>query len=277
MTGSSATFTWAYDFQSNGGNELDDLAMSLCPDVLSHFVSATPSGQAFVNNVPQGHPGFGPGIRFQTSAASGTLTVVFDQAFPPDGSIRLQSHSGDGNDGDAITTAAGPGTCAPTTTTTLAPTTTTTLAPTTTTTLAPTTTTTLAPTTTTTLAPTTTTTVAPTTTSTTLVSVTTTSVGQTTTSKPPATTTTGRQGIAATGGQATTTTLAPATTTTVAPVSADTTTSVAVLASRQGTATPSPRLAKTGVNGAPLVAFGLIAVALGGALLAGGMLERDRD
>ena len=45
LTGSSATFTWAYDLQSNGGNELDDLAMSLCPDVLSHFVSATPSGR----------------------------------------------------------------------------------------------------------------------------------------------------------------------------------------------------------------------------------------
>ena len=182
LSGSNATFTWSYQFNANGGHELSNIAISFCEtDFLAHVVSASPSGEIFTSgDVPGGHPGFGPGIKFDTTAVSGTLTVIFDQAYPATGTMQVQSHSGDGADGDLVTTAVGPGDCETvpsttpgSTTTTVAPTTTTvaptttTVAPTTTT-VAPTTTTVLAttttlPATTTTAPPTTTSTVAPTT------------------------------------------------------------------------------------------------------------------
>lgn len=172
LSGTSATFTWSYQFNANGGHDLSNIAIAFCTtDFLGHVVSATPSGETFTSgDVPGGHTGFGPGIKFATTAVSGTLTVVFDQAYPATGTMSIQSHSGDGDAGDLVTTAVGPGDCGAVPSTTPGSTTTTTVAPTTTTTVAPTTTT-VAPTTTTvpattTTVPATTTTASPTTTST---------------------------------------------------------------------------------------------------------------
>jgi hypothetical protein len=158
LSGTATTFTWSYDFHENGGHELSNIAISFCStDILSHVVSASPAGKTFlVGDVPGGHKGFGPGVKFGTTAVSGTLTVVFDQPYPAAGIMSIQSHSGDGHIGDLVTTAGGPGTCAQQgTTTTVAPTTTT--VPVTTTTVAATTTTTVPVTTTTAPAVTTTT------------------------------------------------------------------------------------------------------------------------
>ena len=183
LSGSSTTFTWSYEFHSNGGHELSNIAIALCStDLLPVVVSASPAGEVFlVGDVPGGHTGFGPGIKFATTAVSGTLTLEFSQPQSAGGLIRVQSHSGDGQAGDQVTTAAGPGSCNPAvTTTTVAPATTTTLAPATTTTVAPATTTTLAPATTTSTPASTTTSVAANRLSTT----TTTVAAQTTTSVP---------------------------------------------------------------------------------------------
>jgi hypothetical protein len=262
---SSTTFTWSYQFNDNGGHELSNIAIGLCStDILAHVVSASPSGETFTSgDVPGGHTAFGPGIKFDTTAVTGTLTVVFDQAYTAGGIMRIQSHSGDGDDGDLVTEAVGPGTCGATpttapgsTTTTVASTTTT--APATTTTTVPVTTTTV-PVTTTTL-PVTTTTVLVTTT----VPATTTTVPVTTTI--PATTTTIR---------ATTTTAAPTTTTTVAPTTS-TSVPTSVLGNRFVNDDPAADLAGTGFNGAPLVAFGAVCMALGAVLLASGRLQLAR-
>ena len=141
LSGSTTTFTWSYEFHSNGGHALSNIAIALCStDLLSRVVSASPAGEVFlVGDVPGGHTGFGPGIKFATTAVSGTLTVVFGQPQSAGGLIQVQSHSGDGQNGDLVTTATGPGSCNPAvTTTTVAPaTTTTTVAPATTTTVAP--------------------------------------------------------------------------------------------------------------------------------------------
>lgn len=262
---SSTTFTWSYQFSDNGGHGLSNIAIGLCStDILAHVVSASPSGETFTSgDVPGGHTDFGPGIKFATTAVSGTLTVVFDQAYSAGGIMRIQSHSGDGQTGDLVTEAVGPGSCGATPTS--APGSTTTTAAPTTTTSAPATTTTLAPTTTT-LAPTTTTVPATTTT----VHVTTTTVLATTTTAPattiPPTTTTTRA--------ATTTTAAP-TTTTVAPTTS-TSVPTSVLGNRFVNDDPAADLARTGFNGAPMVAFGGLCVALGAVLLASGRIQLAR-
>jgi hypothetical protein len=175
-SGTSSTFVWSYQFDQNGEHGLSNIAIRFCDDaLLSHVTSASPNGEVQSGGVTGGHTGFGPGIKFDTQATNGSLTVTFDQAYGiAPGAMEIQSHSGDGQQGDAINSAAGPafGECAvdPTTTTTVQdPTTTTTVIddPTTTTTLVedPTTTTTVVedPTTTTTVIddPTTTTTVDP--------------------------------------------------------------------------------------------------------------------
>jgi hypothetical protein len=292
LSGTSTTFTWSYQFHADGdGHGLSNIAISLCStDLLAHVVSATPSGEKFVSgDVPGGHTGFGPGIKFATTAVSGTLTVVFDQPYAAGGIMKIQSHSGDGQTGDLVTTAAGPGDCAAqaSTTTTLAVTTTTAPVVTTTTALA-TTTTTLPPTTTT--LPPTTTTVPPTTTTvpattttlpatTTTLPATTTTVPATTTTVPPTTTT----------APATTTTLR-ATTTTVAALAATTTTPPTTAAPTTSTSVPTSvlgnrfvddgtaaDLAGTGFNGGPLVAFGALCLALGAVLLVGSKLDPARN
>ena len=287
--GSSTTFTWSYEFHSNGGHDLSNIAISLCSTgLLPLVVSASPAGEVFLNgDVPGGHAGFGPGIKFATTAVSGTLTVVFSQAQTAGGSIQVQSHSGDGQAGDQITTASGPGNCNPTTTT-VAPSTTTTVPATTTTVPATTTTvpatTTTVPATTTTVPATTTTVPATTTTvpaTTTTVPATTTTLPATTTTVAGATTTT--VPVTTTTALATTTTV-PATTTSVAgnrisasstTVPAQTTTSVptSVLGARFTNDDNSGDLAKTGFNGAPLVAFGLVLLVLGLALVVGDKLQ----
>jgi hypothetical protein len=252
---SSTTFTWSYEFHDNDGHELSNIAISLCnTDVLAHVVSASPAGEKFTSgDVPGGHTGFGPGIKFATTAMSGTLTVVFDQPYVAGGIMQIQSHSGDGDAGDLVTTAAGPGTCAPVTTTTVAPTTTTVLV---TTTTVPATTTTVPATTTT--VPATTTTVPATTTT---VPATTTTVPATTTTVPATTTTLA----------ATTTTLA-ATTTTV-PATTSTSVPTSVLGNRFVDDGPTADLAKTGFSGIPFVAFGALCMALGAVLMVGGKLD----
>lgn len=254
LAGTSATFTWSYEFQDNGGHELSNIAISFCStDMVSHVVSASPNGEAFTTgDVPGGHTGFGPGVKFATTAVSGTLTVVFDQPYPAAGIMSIQSHSGDGQEGDLITTAAGPGTCnqQATTTTTVAPTTTTIPA-----------TTTTVPATTTTI-PATTTTVPATTTT---VPATTTTVPATTTTIPVTTTT-----VAGTTSVPTSVLGArfPATTATSVPTS--------VLGARFSADEPSASLVKTGFSSGPLFVFGVIVVLLGVALLVGDKLQPER-
>ena len=274
LSGSSATFTWSYEFHDNGGHELSNIAISFCStDIVSHVVSASPGGEAFpTGDVPGGHTGFGPGVKFATTAVSGTLTVVFDQPYPAAGIMSIQSHSGDGQAGDLITTATGPGTCnQQVTTTTVAPTTTT--IPATTTTIPATTTTVPA---TTTTVPATTTTIPATTTT---VPATTTTIPATTTTVPATTTTI----------PATTTTI-PATTTTVPattsvptsvlgarfPATTSTSVPTSVLGARFSADDPSASLVKTGFGSGPLFVFGLVVLLLGVALLVGDKLQPER-
>ncbi len=266
LSGSNTTFTWSYEFHSNGGHELSNVAIALCStDLLSSVVSASPAGEVFlVGDVPGGHTGFGPGIKFATTAVSGTLTVQFSQPQSAGGLIQVQSHSGDGQNGDLVTTATGPGSCTPATTTTVAPATTTTVAPATTTTVLLATTTTVAPATTTTVTPATTTTLAPATT-TTVPPATTTTVAPATTTSTPASTTTS---VAANRLSTTTTTVAAQTTTSV-PTS--------VLGARFTNGDRSVDLAKTGFGGAPVVAFGLVLLTLGLALVVGELIQRTDD
>ena len=269
LSGSSNTFTWSYQFNQNGGNGLSNIAISFCTtDILSHVVSATPSGETFlVGDVPGGHAGFGPGIKFDTTATGGTLTVVFNQAFTPDGTMNIQSHSGGGQVGDQSTSAVGPGPCGtPGSTTTTVPVTTTTVPVTTTTvpvttTTVPVTTTTV-PVTTTTVPVTTTTTVPVTTTTT--VPVTTTTVPVVTTTTVPVVTTTTVPVVTTTTVPVVTTTTAPATTTTVA---------TDVLGEVLENDEPGGGIAFTGFAGTPLVAIGLFFVVLGASLIVGGMLR----
>ena len=266
LADSSATFTWSYEFNANGGHELSNIAVRFCTsDILAHVVSASPSGEKFTSgDVPGGHTGFGPGIKFSTTAVSGTLTVIFDQAYPATGTMQIQSHSGDGDAGDLVTDAVGPGPCGPVPSTTPGSTTTTVQSTTTTvpatTTTAPATTTTVPATTTT--VPATTTTVPATTTT---VPATTTTVPATTTTVPATTTTLA----------ATTTTGAPTTTTTV-PATTSTSVPTSVLGNRFVN-DDSGDLAGTGFNGGPLVAFGALLMALGAVLLVTGKLELSRN
>ena len=104
LSGSSTTFTWSYEFHGNAGHSLSNVAISFCStDILPHVVSSSPSGESFlIGDVPGGHTGFGPGIKFATTAVNGTLTVVFDQPQTAGGTINIQSPSGDGQAGDQI-------------------------------------------------------------------------------------------------------------------------------------------------------------------------------
>jgi hypothetical protein len=266
LSGSSTTFTWSYQFHDNGGHDLSNIAVGFCSaDILPHVVSASPNGEIFLSgDVPGGHTGFGPGVKFDTTAVSGTLTIVFDVAYTAEGTLFIQSHSGDGQDGDIVEDAVGPGVCnAQATTTTIAPTTTSTVAPTTST-VAPTTT--VPPTTTTTVAPTTTTAPIPTS----VPAVTSTTVAATTTTKAPVTTTTTKAPVTTTTSPATATTIAA---TTTVPPTTSTTVPTSVLGERFSNSDPAPRLAKTGFDGLPLVTLGACAVLFGLVLMVGARLR----
>ena len=280
--GTSTTFTWAYSFHANGDHELSNIAVKFCSqDVLDHVVSAAPNATIFKDSdVTGGHSGFGHGIKFDVTTIIGTLSITFDQAYDsgPNG-IFIQSHSGDGQDGDEIKDGHGPNGCASTTTTTAAPTTTTT-APATTTTV-PATTTTVPPTTTTTppgggtttTLPPVTTTLPPVTT--TLPPVTTT-VPPVTTTLPPVTTTV----------PPVTTTLPPGSTTTLAPstTAPSTTIPVGVLGvverntAGEVAGNVAADLAKTGSSSLPLlVGLGLALTIAGVGLLVGEYAGRQAN
>lgn len=114
-TGSATTFTWSYVFNQGGGHGLSNIAIGFCSaGILADVVSAGPSGDIYTSgNVPGGHTGFGAGVKFGVTAPAGTLTVTFAHPHTISaGGLRVQSHSGDGQTGDATTTAAGPGGCA---------------------------------------------------------------------------------------------------------------------------------------------------------------------
>jgi hypothetical protein len=114
-SGSATTFSWAYTFHQDGGHGLSNVAVAFCSaDILADVASAGPSADIFsTGDVAGGHTGFGPGIKFAVTAATGTLTVTFKHAHPiSDHGLLIQSHSGDGQTGDSIETAKGPGLCA---------------------------------------------------------------------------------------------------------------------------------------------------------------------
>ncbi|HEV7535287.1 MAG TPA: hypothetical protein VGP90_06605 [Acidimicrobiia bacterium] len=112
-SGSASTFTWTYAFNQGAGHGLSNIAIGFCSaDILADVVSAGPSGGIFTDQVPGGHSGFGPGVKFDTTNVTGTLTVTFAHPHAISaGGLQIQSHSGDGRTGDTITTAAGPGGC----------------------------------------------------------------------------------------------------------------------------------------------------------------------
>lgn len=120
LSGTSHTFTWTYTFHRNGGHDLSNVAIKFCsPQLLAHVASASPNGEIFLSgDVPGGHAGFGPGIKFPVTAVTGTLTVVFDQAYAGGGSAVVESHSGDGQEPDLQTVGSGPAACDPPVTTT---------------------------------------------------------------------------------------------------------------------------------------------------------------
>ncbi|HVL27602.1 MAG TPA: hypothetical protein VM390_05605, partial [Acidimicrobiales bacterium] len=140
--GTSTTFTWSYVFNQNGGHELSNIAIRFCSQaILDSVVSAAPNATIHKDSeVPGGHAGFGPGIKFDVTNPAGNLMVTFDTAYAPgDGGVFAQSHSGDGLTPDQTTSGAGP-LCDPVTTTsvpvpTTTPEVTTTVPPTTTTTV----------------------------------------------------------------------------------------------------------------------------------------------
>jgi hypothetical protein len=121
-TGTSTTFVWSYEFHQNGGHGLGNIAIRFCDDsILDHVESASPNANVQTGGVTGGHPGFGPGIKFDTTDTTGTLTVVFDQAYGiAPNAMEIESHSGDGQQGDIITSASGPagGQCVAATTST---------------------------------------------------------------------------------------------------------------------------------------------------------------
>ena len=272
VNGTSTTFTWSYVFDANGGHELSNIAIRFCNQaILDSVVSASPNADIFKDTeVSGGHTGFGPGIKFDVTSPTGSLSVTFSTAYPfGDGGVFVQSHSGDGANGDATTSGTGPQ-CDPGTTTTTTPVTTTTSSSTTTTTV-PVTTTTTVPVTTTTTVPVTTTTTVPVTTTTTRPATTTTTIGGGggTTTTVPATTTT---------VPATTTTTVPGSTTTTTPPPA-----AAVLGSVEFNDDLAPSvggtgLATTGSSGTPiLVGLGLLLVTIGICLVVGERLTPTFD
>jgi hypothetical protein len=113
-SGSAKTFTWSYAFDQDGAHGLSNIAVRFCSaDILADVVSAGPSAGVFTSgDVPGGHTGFGPGVKFGVTAPTGTLTVTFAHSHPISAAgLSIQSHSGDGQTGDTVTTAAGPGGC----------------------------------------------------------------------------------------------------------------------------------------------------------------------
>jgi len=106
---SSTTFMWSYTF-GGGTHGLSNIAIGFCPSVLADVVSASPSADIFkTGNVPGGHGTFGPGVKFDLTAASGTFSVTFGSAHAiGTGTVSVQSHSGDGQNPDATTFADGP-------------------------------------------------------------------------------------------------------------------------------------------------------------------------
>ena len=113
-TGSASTFTWDYTFNQNGGHGLSNLAVGFCSaDILADVVSASPSATVYNSgDVGGGHDGFGPGIKFAVTDPTGSFTVTFGHSHTISAQgLSLQSHSGDGQTGDATTHAAGPGPC----------------------------------------------------------------------------------------------------------------------------------------------------------------------
>src|SRR5579884_3457853 len=81
-TGSATTFTWSYNFNQGSGHGLSNIAIAFCSaDILADVVSATPSGGVFTSgDVAGGHTGFGPGVKFDVTAATGTFSVTFGHA-----------------------------------------------------------------------------------------------------------------------------------------------------------------------------------------------------
>ncbi|MGH8975414.1 MAG: LPXTG cell wall anchor domain-containing protein [Acidimicrobiia bacterium] len=137
-SGSSAVFTWAYEFHQNGGHGLSNLAVGFCDDEILADVELASQQYTLLTQGEGGHDGF-DGLKFDVTAVTGSISVTFGHQHPIDpNGLLLQSHSGDGQQGDIIKTAPGPGPCPGTTntavdnnptTTTAAPTTTTAAAP----------------------------------------------------------------------------------------------------------------------------------------------------
>lgn len=113
-SGSATTFTWDYTFHQNGGHGLSNVAIRFCSAaILADVASAGPSAEIFASgDVPGGHTGFGPGIKFGVTATMGTLTVTFNNPHPvSESGLEIQSHSGDNQIGDTVMTGKGPGSC----------------------------------------------------------------------------------------------------------------------------------------------------------------------
>jgi hypothetical protein len=113
LAGTSTTFTWSYVFNQNASHDLSNIAIGFCSDdVRADVAAASPAAEIFDRAVPGGHAGFGSGVKFEVTAATGVLTVTFHNPHPVDpAGVRIQSHSGDAQTGDTVTMAAGPGPC----------------------------------------------------------------------------------------------------------------------------------------------------------------------
>ena len=112
-SGSDSTFTWNYSF-GGGEHALSNIAIRFCSaDILADVESAGPAATIYLDgDTGGGHDGFGPGIKFGVTEPIGTLTVTFKNSHEIyDSGMEIQSHSGDGQTGDAITTTKGPGPC----------------------------------------------------------------------------------------------------------------------------------------------------------------------
>jgi LPXTG-motif cell wall-anchored protein len=105
------TFTWDYTFSQGDGHALSNIAIAFCSPALLADVASTSGGTIFTSgDVEGGHGGFGPGIKFPLTAGTGTFSVTFksDHAVVTD-AVKIQSHSGDGQDPDATNLIDGPG------------------------------------------------------------------------------------------------------------------------------------------------------------------------
>jgi hypothetical protein len=109
---SGTTFTWDYTFSAGEGHALSNLAMAFCSaDILADVASAGPDYVIVTSgDVPGGHTGFGPGIKFAVTAPTGTITVTFKSEHTvADDAVQIQSHSGDGQNPDETKSTDGPG------------------------------------------------------------------------------------------------------------------------------------------------------------------------